>query len=207
MVFKITVNTVCEQILPELDDEFFATFGVNDGGEAKFREDVEKNLEREKNNTAKAKTKNEVMNALLSANDIEVPSALIASEIEELRNQTLQQYGAKPQGLDMRALLPDDMFREQAARRVKLGLLLQEVIASQELKADPEVVRKIIEDTASTYDSPEEVISYYYSNQQLLASVEAAALEDTVVDFLLETAKVNDKKVSYDELLKPLENA
>ncbi len=203
-VFNITLNSAQKQKLPKLDDEFFEKFGVKEGGEEKFREDVKANMEREKEKALKAKVKQQVLDSLLEGNAIDVPNALIQGEIDALRDQTIQQYGGAAQNLDMKSLLPDDMFRDQAKQRTALGLIVSEIVTKEEIKADQDVVKRIITETASTYEDPEEVINYYYGNQQLMANVEAAALEEQVVEFLLDKATVTDVKVSYDEAIKPL---
>ncbi|WP_075185171.1 trigger factor [Teredinibacter haidensis] len=205
--FDITVNEVQGEKLPALNDEFFAKFGIEDGGEEKFRADVKENMEREKQRAIKAKLKDQVMSALLEANPIELPAALVDSEINALRQQMVQQYGQAAANLDLKALLPDDMFKAQAERRTALALLISELVKEKELKADKDLVRSLIEETASTYEDPEQVVNYYYSNEQLLTSVEAAALEEQVVSVLLEQSKVNDEKVSYEEIVKPAESA
>jgi len=201
--FDIAVNEVNGEQIPKLDDEFFAKFGVTDGGEEKFRVDVKENMEREKQRAIKAKLKDQVMTSLLEANPVELPAALVTSEIDALRQQMVQQYGQATANLDLNALLPDEMFKVQAERRTGLALLISELVSTEGLKADKDVVRGLIEETASTYEDPEQVVNYYYSNEQLLASVEAAALEEQVVDVLLAKAKVSDSKLSYDELIKP----
>lgn len=201
--FAVKVSKVLESELPELNDELFAKFGVEEGGEAKFREEVKGNMDRELANAAKAKVKKQVMDSLIEANDVEVPSALVANEIQALRNQMMQQFGGASDKIDAKALLPDDMFKEEAARRVALGLLVGEVIKTAELKADGDRVRAMVEEVASTYQSPEEVVEYYYNNEQLLQGVEAAVLEDQVVEHVLNIAKVSEQESTYDDLIKP----
>ena len=134
--FKVTVNSVEAPELPELNDEFFAAFGVTEGGEEGFRKEVKENMERELKKASKNRLKSEVMDTLLDQNDVDVPSALVAAEINVLRQQALQQFGAGAKNLDA-SLLPDDLFREQAEKRVKLGLILGEVIKQQSMRADP----------------------------------------------------------------------
>lgn len=202
-VFKITVHKVEVQELPELNESFFEKFGVADGGEEKFRADVLENMDREKNKAAKGKLKDQVMSALLEKNPVELPKALVDAEINALRQQALQQYGQLPEGLDTSTLLPADMFRAQAEKRTALGLLIGDLVAKQSLKADGDKVRALVDEAAASYEDPEEVVNYYYSNQQLLASVEAAALEDQVVDMLLDKANVTDVTISYEEIVKP----
>lgn len=201
--FKIKVNAVKEQKPAELTDEFFAKFGVKEGGEAQFRKDVADNMARELKNATKNKIKAQVMDGLLKVHqDLAVPNALIGDEIQVLRNQTVQQFGGQAQGLDFTSILPDDMFKAQAERRVKLGLILSEIIAKESIKADAAAVRSAIEEIASTYEDPQEVINWYYGNRQQLQGIEAVVIEDQVVDLLIGRARVSDKAVSYEEALK-----
>ncbi|WP_045860201.1 trigger factor [Teredinibacter purpureus] len=204
--FSISLTEVKGEKLPALNDAFFAKFGVEEGGVEKFRTDVAENMEREKQRAIKAKLKEQVMTSLLEANPIELPAALVATEINALREQMVQQYGQAAANLDLKALLPDDMFKAQAERRTALALLISELVKDREIKADKDIVRSLIEETASTYEDPEQVVNYYYGNEQLLASVEAAALEEQVVNILLEAANVTDEKVAYEDIVKPSEN-
>jgi len=202
--FKIKVNTVSEQQLPELDDEFFAKYGVSEGGEDKFREEITANMTRELDNAVKAKVKNQVMDGLLEAHpEVRVPAALAQQEINVLRNQMVQQFGAQAQNMDLKTILPDDMFTEQADKRVKLGLILNELVTSKNIKADPEKVKETIETMASTYEDPQEVINHYYGNQDQLQQIEAMVLEETVVETVLADATVEEKESTYDEVLAP----
>ena len=203
--FQVTVDEVQQQELPDLDDTFFEKFGVTEGGIDKFKEEVKSNMEREKKKALKGRLKEQVMNTLLEAHEVELPQALIDSEINALRNQAVQQYGAVADKIDVKALMPDEMFKEQAEKRTALGLIVSEIVKSEGLQADKDKVREIIEETASTYESPEEVVNYYYANEQLLASVEAAALEEQVIDVLIEKATITEKTVSYEEAIKPEE--
>jgi len=199
--FDITLNTVSEKALPAVDDEFFASFGVTEGGEAAFREEVANNMAREMKTASRNKLKNQIMDAVLEQIEITVPEALVAGEVDQLRNQTLQQMGGG-QNFD-KSMLPDDLFREQAERRVKLGLVLGEVIQQQNLQADAVKVKEAIEELASTYESPEEVVKWYYSNQEQLAAVESSVLEDQVFDHIIDQAQVAEKTVDYQEVIKP----
>lgn len=201
--FAIKVNSVSAQVLPELNEEFFGKYGVESGNEEEFRAEIKKNMERELKNAVKNKVKTAVLDALLQANNaLQIPNALIATEIKALKEQALQQYGMPMEGFDLN-LLPDDMFSEQAKRRVALGLLMGEIIKVDELKADADKVRAMVEDIASTYQEPEEVISYYYENKEQLQGVEGAVLEDQVVEKLLASVTVTDKASSYEEALAP----
>lgn len=199
--FKVKVNSVSEKELPELDKDFYAKFGVEKGGKPQFRKEVKANMVRELNNAIKADTKNQVMNALIESHKPDLPKALVESEIESLRQQMMQRFGGQQQDFDVKSLLPDTMFQEEAERRVALGLIVGEVIKANDIKVDPERVKTMVEELASTYEQPEEVVNYYYQNRELLSSVESAAMEDQVVDHILEQAKVTDQPSNYDEIV------
>jgi trigger factor len=199
--FEIRVNSVAERRLPELDEGFFSRYGVTGGGVEAFRAEVLANMQRELRQALRNKTKARVLDALLERTEVEVPQSLLSQEIESLRRQALRQFGGDASRIDP-AMLPDDMFRAQAERRVSLGLLLGEVIRRESLKADPARVRALVEEMASTYEEPQEVIDWYYGNREQLASVEAAALEDQVIDLILGRAGVTDAPCSYEEALR-----
>ena len=199
--FTVTVNSVSAPQLPELNDDFFALFGVKEGGMDGFRAEVRKNMERELRQAIKSKVKNQVMEGLLAANPVEVPKALIGNEVNRLRVQAVQQFGGniKPDQL------PAELFEEQAKRRVVLGLIVAEVVKQSELKADEARVRELIEEMASAYQEPQQVVAWYYKNDQQLNEVRSVVLEEQVVDTVLQKAKVTDKAVSYEEAVKPAE--
>lgn len=202
--FKITLNSVSAEQLPTVDDTFFAVFGISEGGLERFRTDVKNNMENEKNKASKNRLKADVFTALLAVNPVEVPKSLVNEEIDALRNQALQQYGQLDTSkFDVRALMPDDLFREQAQRRTSLGMLISEIIAKHSIKPDGIRVRSLVESFASSYEDPQGVIEYYYSTPNLLASVESAAIEDQVVDLLLASMQVADTVVPYQELIRP----
>lgn len=198
--FDLTLNTVSEQTLPEVNEEFYASFGVEEGGMEAFREEVANNMRRELKTATRNKLKNKIMDELLKLVDVTVPAALIAGEVDQLRNQALQQMGGG-QNID-KNMLPDELFREQANRRVVLGLVLGEVIQDQGMKADPDKVRTAVEELASTYESPEEVVNWYYGNEEQLSAVESSVMEDQVFDYIIEQAAVAQKKVSYEDAIK-----
>ena len=199
--FTVTVNSVAAPTLPELDEAFFALFGVKGGSLEDFRAEVRKNMQRELRQALKSKVKNQVMDGLLSSNPIEVPKALVTSEIGRLRVQAVQQFGGniKPDQL------PAELFEEQARRRVVLGLVVAEVVKQNELKPDEAQVRSMIEEMASAYQEPEQVVAWYYKNEQQMNEVRSVVLEEQVVDTVLQKAKVTDKTVSYEEAIKPAE--
>lgn len=203
--FKVTVQSVNEQELPELNAEFFKNFGTEAETEEAFNEEVKSNMERELKNAAKNKLKTQVMDKLVDAHEVELPKALVAGEVKALRQQTAQQFGGNAQGLDLDSLLPDTMFQEQAERRVALGLVVSEVVQDQEIKVDGDKVKEMVDEIASTYQQPEDVVNYYYGNEQLLAGVESVVLEDQVVDYVISKSKVEEKESTYEEVIKPAE--
>ena len=199
--FAVKVNSVSVKQVPEMDDEFFKLYGVESGGEEKFREDIEANMERELKNAIRTKIKNRVMDQLFKLNKVDVPEALIANEIIQLKQQMVQQFGGGQQ-IDL-SMLPDDMFKEKAERRAALGVIVSEVVKVEELSPDEDKVRARIDEIASTYEQPQEVVDYYYSKPELLSSVEAVVLEDQVTELVLSKAKVKDETQPYDEVVKP----
>lgn len=199
--FDVTVNTVSEPKLPELNETFFNQFGIKETGIEGFRTEVRKNMERELRQAIKSKVKNQVMDGLLAANPIEVPKALLENEVNRLRVQAVQQFGGniKPDQL------PAELFEEQAKRRVELGLIVAEVVKQFDLKPDEDRVRELIKEMASAYQEPEQVVSWYYKNEQQMNEVRSVVLEEQVVDTVLQKASVTDKAVSYEEAVKPVE--
>ena len=199
--FAVVVNSVSSKQLPEMNDAFFKLYGVDEGGEEKFREDVMQNMERELRNAMRAKIKNRVMNQLFDLNKVELPAMLVDNEITQLKQQMVQQFGGGQQ-IDL-SMLPDDMFREKAERRASLGVIVSEIVKVEELTPDEDSVRERINEIASTYEQPKEVVDYYYSQQQLLSSVEAVVLEDQVTELVLSKATVADEGCSYEDAVKP----
>ena len=201
--FKVQVKEVQELELAPVDDALFAQYGLAEGTEEDFRAEVKQNMERELRNAVEASVKSQVMDAIVAAHaELELPSALIGQEINAMRQQMFQQFGgAAPQDLDLTSILPDEMFSEQAERRVKLGLVVAEMISQYELSAEPAKVREAIEDIASTYQDPEEVINWYYSENEQLAGIESRVLEDAVVEKLLSTAAITEAECSYQDAL------
>jgi trigger factor len=199
--FAVKVNSVAAKQMPEMDDEFFKLYGVSEGGEEKFREDVRNNMERELRNAIRNKVKNRVMDQLFDLNKVELPKALISNEITQLKQQMIQQFGGGQQ-FDP-SMLPDEMFTAKAERRAALGVIVSEVVKVEELTPDEDSVRERINEIASTYDQPKEVVDYYYSQQELLSSVEAVVLEDQVTELVLSKATVSEEPLSYEEAIKP----
>ena len=201
--FKVQVKEVQELELAPVDDALFAQYGLEDGTEESFRAEVKQNMERELRNAIEASVKTQVMDAIVAGHgELELPASLIAQEVNAMRQQMFQQFGgAAPQDMDLASILPDEMFAEQAERRVKLGLVVAEMISQFELTAEPAKVREAIEDIASTYQDPEEVINWYYSENEQLAGIESRVLEDAVVEKLLSTAAIVEVDCSYQDAL------
>ena len=197
--FAVTVKSVQAMSLAEMNEEFFSKYGV-EGDEAAFRVEVRSNMERELRRSTKTLQKAAAMDALLDAHTVQVPQAMVKGEIDNLKRQMFQQFGNMPQDFDM-SLLPDDMFTEQADKRVALGLIIRSIIDSAEITADKELVKQEIADIASTYEQPEEVVEYYSSNQELTQSIESSVLENQVVDHILALASVTEVNKSYDEVI------
>lgn len=199
-VFKVIVGSVSEQKLPELDDAFVALFGLSSGGVAALKVEVRKNMERELRQVIKNKIKAQVMDGLVKENEVALPTALVDQEIERLRQQANRELGMATRKKDLPEL-PASLFADQAKRRVSLGLIVGEVIRANKIEADGNRVRAAVEDIASAYETPSEVVNWYYSNKRELAQMEALVLEDQVVDFVLSKAQVTEKPVSFDELM------
>ncbi|NQD38713.1 trigger factor [Permianibacter sp. IMCC34836] len=199
-VFKVTVGSISEQKLPELDDAFVALFGLSSGGVDALKVEVRKNMTRELRQVIKNKIKAQVMDGLVKENSISLPTALVDQEIERLRQQANRELGMATRKKDLPEL-PASLFSDQAKRRVSLGLIVGEVIRANKIEADGNRVRTAVEDIASAYETPSEVVNWYYANKRELAQMEALVLEDQVVDFVLAKAQVTEKQVSFDELM------
>lgn len=198
--FEATCNKVEMPKLPELDAQFAQQLGIKDGDLVKMREEVKANLEREVKKRLMARLKNQVMDALLAANPIEVPKALVEMESKQMAESALKDLQAR--GMDVKNLPANpSWFTDQASRRVKLGLLLAELVNAKELQAKPEQVRAVVDEFSQTFEDPKEVVRWYYSQPQRLAEAEALAIENNVVEWMVANAKVTDKPVAFDELM------
>tara|TARA_B110000483_G_scaffold145435_1_gene173654 strand:- start:138699 stop:140003 length:1305 start_codon:yes stop_codon:yes gene_type:complete len=197
--FDIKVQEVLEKTLPEIDDEFVAKFGVTEGGEEAFMVEVRSNMELELEGALQSGLKSAVMEGLADAHDTPIPKALITEEIQRLKKEMLQQYG-QGQELDL-STVPDDPFTEQAERRVKLGLLVSEIVKAEELTAEEQRVKDEVKKIASTYEQSTEVENYYLQNPEALNGLQMKVLEDQVVEFLLEKAKVKPATKTYKEVM------
>ena len=202
--FKVTVKEVKALEPAELNAELFAAYGVEGDGVDGFRSEVRKNMERELKAAVDGHVKQQVMDAIIEAHPaLEIPSSLIAQETDALRGQMFQQFGgAVSPEMDLKSILPDEMFSERAETRVKLGLLVSELVQDLGVRAEPSKVRELIEDIASTYQDPTEVINWYYEDNDQLMGIESRVLEDTVVEKLLESANITDEAAGYQDALQ-----
>ncbi len=198
--FDITVKQVQAPVLPELNAEFASSMGIADGDVTKMRAEIEANLKREVKRRIEGKLKDQVMEALIKANPISIPTSLVDMEIQRLMQaarQDLEQRGMKVKDMPIQP----EWFADQAKRRVTLGLILAEVVKTEKLQATPEQVRAMVEENAQSYEHPEEVIRWYYAQPQRLQEVEGVAIENNVVAWVLGKAKVTDKAAVFDELM------
>jgi trigger factor len=198
--FEITVKQVQAPKLPEIDAEFAIGMGIADGDITKMRSEIEANLKREVKRRIEAKIKDQVMEALIKANPLSLPSSLLEMETQRLMQaarQDMEQRGMKNADFPIQP----EWFTEQAKRRVTLGLILAELVKTEKLQATPEQVRAMVEETAQSYEQPEEIIRWYYAQPQRLGEVEGVAIESNVVEWVLSKAKVTDKAAAFDELM------
>ena len=199
--FRIRLHKVSAKVLPELNDDFFKMFGVETGGLEAFRNEVRNNMTREMKSAALNKLKAALIDQLVKLHEVVLPNALISKEIETMRSQMLQQFGDMAKQIDAASIFPDDMFREQASKRVTTGLIFAEIIKQKEVRLDPARVRAKVEEMASVYNDPAEVVKHYLSNKQLLSGIENMVLEEQVIDLIIDSAKVDTKKSSYQEVI------
>jgi trigger factor len=198
--FEINLKRVAGAVLPAVDAEFAKGLGIADGDPEKMRQEVAGNLEREVKRRIQARVKEQVMQVLVDTTRLEVPRSLVEMESQQLAEnmkRDLEMRGVRAQG----GPLPVEMFREQAERRVRLGLILSEVVRANQLHARPEQVRMIVEDFAQSYEHPHEVVQWYYAAPERLRDAEALALEENVVAWVQSRAKVLDKPVDFDEFM------
>ncbi|MBK1688702.1 trigger factor [Rubrivivax gelatinosus] len=199
--FLVTM-TKCEiQHLPTIDDEFAKSLGIQEATVEALRADVKKNLEREVKFRVRSRNKAAAMEALAKAAELELPNALVANELQRLvagARADLKQRGIKDAE---NAPIPEDIFRPQAERRVRLGLVVAELVKANNLQAQPDQLRAHIEELAQSYEKPAEVVRWYLGDRQRMAEVEAVVIENNVTDFILAKAKVTDKVLPFDELM------
>ena len=199
--FDVKVKEVREAVLPEIDADFAKALGVGDGDTVKMREEIQANLKREVKKRLQVKVKDQVMDALIKTNPVDVPKALLELEIDRLiqaARQDMEQRG----GVKLKDFpIQREWFLDQAKRRVSLGLLLSEIVKDKELHPKSDQVKAIVEDAAQNYEDPEEVVRWYYAQPQRLSEIEGVAIEDNVVAWALSNVTVVDKPIAFDELM------
>ncbi len=194
--FSLKVKTVSEPELPELNADFIKKFGVEDGDEKTFKAEIKSNMQREADQRVKSRIKQSVMEGLHELHEIDLPASLVEDEVKQVRSEMQQ----NSQGADMSSL-PDEMFKDQAARRVKLGLIVGEIITKNKLEKDQAKVDAMLNSLAESYEDPQALIEYYRSDQQAMQTIEAAVMEEMIVDWVLEKAKVKEEKIKFTELM------
>lgn len=198
--FTVKIKSVEAPQLPAVDADFARALGIADGDLDKMRAEVRANLEREVAKRLRARVKEQAMNVLLETNQIEVPQAMVQVEAQQMADNARRDLeGRNPQMKNLP--VEASWFTEQAARRVRLGLIVSELVRDKDLHVKPDQVRAVVDEFAATFEDPQEVVRWYYSQPQRLAEAEALAMENNVVDWVLANAKVSDKEVAFDELM------
>lgn len=202
VLFKVQVKDIKEMRLPEVDDTFIQAFGVEEGEIEAFRTDIRENLERELSETLKSRLKQQVLDKLLEANDIKVPTALVQTDAQQLKENMETEFAN--QGIDPAQLaLTAEQFTDRASKRVQLGILIAEVVQQNELQPQAEKIREMVENIAGTYEEPETVVSWFYSDPAHLKEIEASVLEDEVVDWVLDKVSVTDVQQPFSAVMNP----
>jgi trigger factor len=199
--FLVTVKKIEAARLPEVNEDLAKSLGIAEGTVEGLRADIKKNLEREVKFRLLARNKNAVMDALVSKAELDLPKSSVQAEVDRMvegARADLKQRGVKDAD---KAPIPDDLFRPQAERRVRLGLVVAELVRANNLQAKPEQIRAHVEELSASYEKPAEVVRWYYSDNRRLAEVEAVVIENNVTEFVLSKAQVKDKQISFDELM------
>ena len=199
--FMVTVKKIEAANLPEVNEALAKSLGIADATVEGLRADIKKNLEREVKFRLLAKNKQAVMDALVAKAELDLPKSSVQAEVDRMiegARADLKQRGIKDAD---KAPIPEEMFRPQAERRVRLGLVVAELVRSSELHAKPEQIKTHVEELAASYEKPEDVVRWYYGDNRRLAEVEAIVIENNVTEFVLGKAKVSDKSISFEELM------
>ncbi len=194
--FSLKVKTVSAPSLPAVDKEFIVKFGVENGTKKSFKDEIKANMERELEQRVKSRVKQSVMEGLHDIHEIDLPKALVSDEVKQVRNEMAQ----NSQGADL-STLPDDMFIDQAARRVKLGLIVGEIITKNKLEKDQARVDEMLESLAASYEDPQSLIEYYRSNPEAMQTIEAAVMEEMIVEWVIKKAKIKEEKMKFTDLV------
>ena len=195
--FEIIVHHVEGEVLPELNDEFAESFNVTEGGLEQFKTDVRENMEREASQKATNDMREQVMNALLEANPLDIPSTLKHQEMHALQKEAMQRLGVE----DPEQAPPLDNFSEGAEKRVALGLLLRQVIVDKELTVDEAMMRTRVEEMCAGYENADDMVNMYLSNPQVMQQIEPMVVEQQAINWIIDNGKSKDKKISFKEFM------
>ncbi|CAG0938276.1 Trigger factor [Gallionellaceae bacterium] len=201
VTFTITLHAVEAPRLPELDAEFAKSLGIADGDLNKLRSEIRENLEREIERRLKLRNKESAMDVLLKISQLDVPKAMVDWEVQSLMKQAMRDMEERGMKVPTGMSLPPDLFKENAERRVKLGLILAELVKKHDLGAKPEQVKALVQDYARSFEQPEEVVKWYYGDPSRLQEVNNLVLEDNMVAWVMGAAKVTDKAMDFNELM------
>lgn len=199
--FEVKVSRVAGPRLPAVDAEFARRLGVADGDIGKMRAEIRANLEREVRLRIKGRVKEQVMQALIEANPMDVPKSLVQLEMQHLAGQARHDLATRGIALKDGTALPRELFEKQARRRVHLGLVFAELVKAHDLHAKPEQVRAVVEEQAQSYEHPDEVVKWYFQSPERLREIESAVVEDNVVNWVSSVTRVQDKAITFDELM------
>ncbi len=198
--FNLRATKISEAKLPDIDAEFVKAFGIDNGDLDKFRSDVRNNMEKELEQRVKQAVKNAALEGLLEVNEIIAPAAMVADEVKSQKSQAVQRMGQDPETFDI-SNLPDEMFQEEAKKRVQIGLLVSELIKNEKIEIDNSRVEATLNSMAESYEDPSQVIEYYRQNREARANLESMVLEEQVVEYILSKATVTKKQSSFEEMM------
>jgi len=198
VVFNVEVKEVLKPKLPALNEEFFKSTGLEAKNTNEFKKEIKNKLDEDLKNILENKSKSSILDSLREAHAFEVPSAMIESEVNNMRQNAARRVGMDPK--DMKEdLFPKETFLEEAKKRVSVGVILNKIIEEKGIKADGERVRKMVEDRASMYKEPQQVVNWFYSNEEQLRSIESISLEEQVIEILLSEANAVEEELTYEE--------
>ena len=198
VVFNVEVKEVLKPKLPVLNEEFFKSTGLEAKNTNEFKKEIKNKLEEDLKNLIENKSKSSILDSLREAHAFEVPSAMIESEVNNMRQNAARRVGMDPKDMN-EDLFPKETFIEEAKKRVSVGVILNKIIEEKGIKADGERVRKMIEDRASMYKEPQQVVNWFYSNEEQLRSIESISLEEQVIEILLSEANAVEEELTYEE--------
>jgi len=198
VVFNVEVKEVLKPKLPALNEEFFKSTGLEAKNTNEFKKEIKNKLDEDLKNIIENKSKSSILDSLREAHVFEVPSAMIESEVNNMRQNAARRVGMDPKDMN-EDLFPKETFIEEAKKRVSVGVILNKIIEEKGIKADGERVRKMVEDRASMYKEPQQVVNWFYSNEEQLRSIESISLEEQVIEILLSEANAVEEELTYEE--------